>query len=68
MIKVAEIEQMSLAERLQALDLLWCSLAAKPEKISPPAWHGEILRTRLAKVESGKGEFLTLAQLKKRLS
>jgi len=32
-----------------------------------PDWHKTVLTKRLAKVEVGKGEFLTLTQLKKRL-
>ena len=63
-----EIERMSLAERLQAMELLWHSMSAKPDKLESPAWHKKILENRLAKVEAGKGEFLTLAQLKKRLA
>ena len=63
-----EIERMSLTERLQAMELLWRSMAAKPEKLESPGWHKKVLQQRLANVEAGKGEFLTLAQLKKRLA
>jgi len=68
MIEALEIERMSLAERLQAMELLWRSMAAAPEKLESPGWHKKILARRLAKVEAGKAEFLTLAQLKKRLA
>jgi putative addiction module component (TIGR02574 family) len=68
MIETAEIERMSLAERLQAMELLWRSISRNPETVVSPDWHGELLKKRLAKVEAGKGEFLTIAQLKKRLS
>jgi putative addiction module component (TIGR02574 family) len=67
-IETLEIERMTLAERLQAMELLWRSLSAEPDKLESPAWHKKILEKRLAKIESGKGEFLTLAQLKKRLA
>ena len=43
-------------------------MSAEPDKLVSPAWHKTILQKRLAKVEAGKGEFLTLAQLKKRLA
>lgn len=68
MIETAEIERMSLAERLQAMELLWRSISRKPDGVKSPDWHGEVLNKRLVKVEAGKGEFLTLSQLKKRLS
>jgi len=68
MIETLEIEQMSRTEKLQAMELLWRSMSAGPDKLESPGWHKKILARRLAKVEAGKGEFLTLAQLKKRLA
>jgi len=67
-IGILKIERMSFAERLQAMELLWRSMAAEPDKLESPGWHKKILASRLAKVEAGKGEFLTLTQLKKRLA
>jgi hypothetical protein len=55
-------------EKVRAMELLWRSMAAQPEKVMSPAWHKKVLADRLAKVESGKGKFLTIAQLKKRLA
>jgi putative addiction module component (TIGR02574 family) len=68
MIEAAEIERMTLAERLQAMELLWRSLSTRPGKMESPAWHKKVLAKRLAKLESGKAEFLTITQLKKRLA
>ena len=68
MIETLEIERMTFAERVQAMELLWRSLSAEPGKLASPAWHKTVLQERLAKVEAGKGEFLTIAQLKKRLA
>ena len=68
MIEAAEIEQMTLAERMKAMELLWRSISSRQGSVASPAWHGEVLRKRLAKIESGKAEFLTVAQLKKRLA
>jgi len=67
MIQAAEVEQMSLEERLQAMELLWASLVRTPEAVASPEWHEAVLATRLAKVERGEGEFLTIPQLKERL-
>lgn len=68
MIGTLEIEQMSRTEKLQVMELLWRSMSAAPDKLESPGWHKKVLHHRLAKVEAGKGEFLTLAQLKKRLA
>jgi putative addiction module component (TIGR02574 family) len=67
MIQAAEIDRMSVEERLQAMELLWASLARAPETLPSPGWHGEVLAARLAKVERGEAEFLTMDQLKERL-
>jgi len=67
-IATLKIERMTLAERLQAMELLWRSLSANPDKLESPPWHKKVLAKRLAKIEAGKGEFLTITQLKKRLA
>ena len=67
MIQVAEIERMSLEERLQTMELLWTSLTRTPEAVPSPDWHGAVLAERLAKIERDQGVFLTVAQVKERL-
>jgi hypothetical protein len=67
MIQAAEIEQMSLEERLQTMELLRVSLARTPDAVPSPDWHGEVLAARLARIERGEGEFLTIPQVKERL-
>lgn len=67
MIQVAEIERMSLQERLQTMELLWNSLTRTPEAVPSPDWHGEVPAGRLAKIERGEGEFFTLAEVRARL-
>jgi putative addiction module component (TIGR02574 family) len=68
MIAAAEIERMSGVEKMEIMELLWRSMSAEPAKMPSPQCHRKILAQRLAKVEAGKGEFLTLTQLKKRLA
>ena len=58
---------MGLEERLQTMELLWASLTRTQESVPSPEWHGEVVEARLAKIERGEGEFLTLSQLKERL-
>jgi hypothetical protein len=67
MIQAADIQQMSLEEQLQAMELLWASLSRTPNAVPSPDWHGDILAERLAKIERGEGEFLSMRQLKERL-
>lgn len=67
MIKAAEIEKMSLDERLQTMELLWASLARTPDAVPSPDWHGDVLAKRMAKLDRGEAEFLTIPELKERL-
>jgi hypothetical protein len=67
MIQAADIEQMSLEEQLHAMELLWSSLSRTPNAVPSPDWHGDILAERMAKIERGEGEFLSIPQLKERL-
>jgi hypothetical protein len=67
MITADTVERMTAAERVQAMELLWDSLATTRDAADSPAWHGRILAGRLAQVESGDADFLTLDELKQRL-
>ena len=67
MIQASDIQQMSLEEQLQAMELLWASLSRMPNAVPSPDWHGDILAERMAKIERGEGEFLSIPQLKERL-
>ena len=67
---VAEIRQeltrLTDAERFELLDAIW-DLIERKDEIESPAWHGEILAERAAKIDSGGGKFLTIDELKERL-
>ena len=62
-----EVSRLSKAERLQAMEWLWASLSKEQQEIESPEWHGEVLAARKAKVDSSEAQFLSVAQLKKRL-
>ena len=67
MIAASEIERMSVEERLQTIEILWKSISHCDDSLESPAWHREILEARRAKVDSGKGVFLSIAELRSRL-
>jgi hypothetical protein len=62
-----EVSRLSKAERLEAMEWLWASLSKEQQEIESPEWHGEVLAERKAKFDSGEAQFLSIAQLKKRL-
>jgi putative addiction module component (TIGR02574 family) len=62
-----EISELSTAQRLEAMEALWASLAKDQQDIESPEWHRKVLDARQANVNAGKGEFLTVGLLKERL-
>lgn len=68
MSSVAEIQKMTLPERLEAMEMPWDSLVRDAAAVESPAWHGEVVAARLEKVAKGEGVFLTLEELKRRLA
>ena len=67
MIDSSEIERMSVAERLQAMDQLWDSLTRDSDEIPSPEWHQQVLADRKARAQRGEAKFLTMDQLRSRL-
>src|SRR5206468_8778298 len=67
MVDTAQIESMSVAERLQLMEQLWNAILRETAEPPSPQWHGEILARRKARAERGEAEFLTLEELRTRL-
>jgi len=67
MLETAQIERMSVAERLQVMEQLWDALRRDGEEVTSPEWHGEVLADRKARAQRGEAKFLTLDQLRARL-
>lgn len=67
MLEPAQIEKMSVAERLQIMEQLWDTLARETEEIASPEWHGKVLADRKERARRGEAKFLTLDQLRSRL-
>lgn len=63
---LVEIEKMSTTERLQTMEKLWGLLCNEAKDLSSPEWHKNILEERKQRVDSNKGQFLTLEEVRKR--
>ena len=50
------LEEISLEDKLQTMELLWEDLCRNEANVPSPAWHGEVLRERDAALESGESE------------
>jgi hypothetical protein len=67
MIGAAEIEKMTLEEKLEAMELLWKSISEKPDEVPSPAWHGDVVAARVAKIDKGEAKFISIQEAKQRL-
>jgi len=61
------LDQMSVEDKLRALEAIWADLSRAPENIEPPAWHAEVLRARETRVREGSSGFVDWDEAKKRI-
>lgn len=61
------LETMSVAEKLEAMEAIWTSLCSRPNDVSSPAWHEDVLAERKKRLEAGDATVLDWAEAKKRL-
>lgn len=63
------LDQMTLADKLEAMELLWADISKIPDKLPSPAWHAEVLAERRRLVQQGQLKFLdwdvAMAELRK---
>ena len=48
------IQQMSLEDKLRAMEELWESLSGEGTQLTSPAWHGDALREAEQRYEAGQ--------------
>jgi hypothetical protein len=56
--------EMTLHEKLAAMELLWEDLARSPEAVESPDWHGEVLDERRHRVAGGTSRFVDWEEAK----
>ena len=61
------LDKMTVAEKLRAMETLWADLSRNEAQIESPAWHGDVLRDREAKIKSGEEKFIDWEVAKKQL-
>jgi putative addiction module component (TIGR02574 family) len=52
------LKEMTIQEKLAAMESLWEDLARTPEAIESPAWHKEVLDERLHNLKEGKSQLI----------
>ena len=61
------LDQMTVAEKLEAMEAIWESLCRNPVNVSSPEWHGEVLAERRRRLASGETTLSDWNEAKKRL-
>lgn len=66
------LKEMTLQEKLAAMESLWEDLAHTPEAVESPAWHKDILDERRQRLAEGKSRLVdwetAKAEIRKKLS
>ena len=63
-----QIAEMTLEEKLRAMEALWDDLCRREEAMPVPQWHKDLLDERERLVEQGKARFIDWETAKKRIS
>jgi hypothetical protein len=58
------LNEMTTADKLAMMELLWDDLSKTADNIPTPAWHGQVLVERQREIDEGKGEFLSLDEFR----
>ena len=64
---VLPLDQMSIAEKLSAMEQLWEDLSRNADRVPSPAWHADVLAARERRAHEGKAKFVSLDQMKSRV-
>lgn len=63
-----EIDQMTLEEKLQAMEALWEDLCRHEEAVPVPQWHKELLDERERMIEEGDAQFVDWETAKQQIA
>ena len=59
-----DIQGMSIAEPIQAMEAIWASLLKIDSDMESPGWHLDALTERRGHIDGASAEFVSLAELK----
>jgi len=62
-----DLEQMTIEEKLKAMEMLWDDLCRSAPDFSSPSWHEDVLKEREQRIKDGKERFVDWDQAKKDL-
>ena len=64
---VLQLDKLTRAEKLRAMEELWDDLSKPDEQYPSPDWHGDVLRDRDQALKDGRDEFIPWEQAKRHI-
>ncbi len=64
---VLPLDQMTVAEKLHAIEVLWDDLSRHPEDIPSPPWHADVLAERQRQIDEGQAKFIPFDEFRQRI-
>ena len=64
---VLPLDQMSVAEKISAMEAIWDSLRRLDSEVDSPARHGEVLAARQARFDCGETSVVDWSEAKQRI-
>ena len=58
------LNEMSVSEKLQLMEVLWADLSRNPDAVESPDWHREVLEDRERRIDAGEARFSDWEQAK----
>ena len=58
------LNEMTVAEKLQAIEVLWDNLHRNPKDVPSP-WHQEVLADRQREIDEGRAKFIPLDEFRR---
>ncbi len=64
---VLPLDQMTVEEKLRAMEAIWPSLSTREEQVPVPDWHKQVLEERQRQIDAGEARFVSLEEMKERV-
>jgi len=61
------LEQMTTADKLRVLEVVWEDLCRAPENVPSPAWHEELLLAREKRLREGTARMVDWPEAKQKI-
>jgi putative addiction module component (TIGR02574 family) len=61
------LDQMTVEEKLKAMEAIWRSLSSRDEEVPVPDWHKQVLDERQRQIDAGEARFVSLEEMKERV-